>query len=317
MMKTLLLICLAAMLDVLPAGDAFLRPLQQRDSVLIADQFSYGFSLDGVQGCEIALPDLEDRFSDTLVLVRNWQIDTIRSKKGQIDIEASMVVAPFEEGTYHFGDLYALRKSADGRVDTLRFNAPEPLEVKTMPVDTATFVINDLKGQIGYPLTFKEVAPWIGGALLVVALVFALVMLIRRLSSRKGAAKEVVEPAHVVALRELDRYRSDKYWAPDKQKTFYSGITDALKSYIDASFSIDAPEMTTADLFAALKGRKELTPELYSSLKELFERADFVKFAKYTVEDDKLNAAALPLCVRFVTDTYQAGLKEEANDNEL
>ena len=41
------------------AGDAFLKPLQKRDSVLIADQMKYGFRLDNVKaGTALALPDL-------------------------------------------------------------------------------------------------------------------------------------------------------------------------------------------------------------------------------------------------------------------
>ena len=48
-------------------------------------------------------------------------------------------------------------------------------------------------------------------------------------------------------------------------------------------------------------------------MKDLFERADFVKFAKYiaTPED---NATVLPQAVRFVTSTYQTQVEEEAAD---
>ena len=68
--------------------------------------------------------------------------------------------------------------------------------------------------------------------------------------------------------------------------------------------------MTTAELFDALKDSRDLSPDLYSELKELFERADFVKFAKYTAPDED-NAKALPLAVRFVTSTYQSEIEEE------
>ena len=49
--------------------------------------------------------------------------------------------------------------------------------------------------------------------------------------------------------------------------------------------------------------------------KELFERADFVKFAKYVASDDD-NAAALPVAVRFVTETYQAEIETESDKEE-
>ena len=57
-MKALTFI-LAALLDIVPAGQAFLKPLQQRDSVLIADQFKYGFKLENAQEVQgLQLPDL-------------------------------------------------------------------------------------------------------------------------------------------------------------------------------------------------------------------------------------------------------------------
>ena len=79
---------------------------------------------------------------------------------------------------------------------------------------------------------------------------------------------------------------------------------------MEARFGVDAPEMTTAELFDALKEEKDISPESYAALKELFERADFVKFAKM-IASDADNATVLPLSVKFVTDTYQAELERE------
>ena len=309
----------AIMLEVIPAGQAFLKPMQQRDSVLIADQFKYGFKLENAQEVQgLQLPDLSQMCNDTLVLVNNWQADTVSTKKqlkaGQIDLECYVTVAPFEEGEYHLPDIYVVKHTVDG-VDTLCFEAPEALEVKTMPVDTATYVPHDIKGQITYPVTVQEVLPYAISGIAGVWIITAIIIVIVYFSQRKKKEEERKDPAHIVALRKLDKYRSDKYWAPDKQKTFYSGITGAVKEYIDERFEIDAPEMTTAELFDALQGRTELTPELYEKMKELFERADFVKFAKY-VADDAQNAEALPLCVRFVTSTYQAEIEEEAHSEK-
>ena len=318
-MKGLMLI-LAVLLDVVPAGKAVLRQLQPRDSILIADQLEYGFQLDSVpDGTGLALPDFSKASNDTLVLVRGWQLDTLATRQARRrdpllhSIRGSIVVAPFEEGTYRLPDIPVLRRMPDGQVDTLLFEALE-MEVRTMPVDTATFVIHDIKGQMGYPLTFKELLPWIGGVLLLAALVALAVWLVRR---RRAAAEERKprDPAYIVALRELDKWRGDKFWAPDKQKMFYSGITDTLKTYIEDRFGIDAPEMTTAELFAALKEAEDLPEDLREQTRELFECADFVKFAKHIASEED-NARALPTAVRFVTSTYQTALEEEPKESD-
>ena len=320
-MKLLILI-LTALLDIVPSGDATLQQLQKRDSILIADQIRYGVTIEDVKaGEKIALPDFSAASNDTLTILGGWQLvngKAVRSRNAKaaarllrkpFALKASIVLVPFEEGHYALPDVPVIRES-----DTLVFKGLE-MDVKTMPVDTATFEIHDIKGQILYPVTFKELLPWIGGGLLAAALIALAVWLIVRASKRKAEALKPKDPAYIVALRELDKYRSDKYWAPDKQKAFYSGITDALKFYMDERFGVDAPEMTTAELFDALKSDKDITPEMYSSLKELFERADFVKFAKHIASEQE-NAAALPLAVRFVTTTYQTDLEKETGGQE-
>ncbi len=308
----------------IPGGNhstkAYLKQLQPRDSILIADQLEYGVLLDSVKtGTQIALPDNSVLSDRPLLIARNWSLDTLKtigSRKAPLmhNLRLSLVLAPFDEGAYQLQD-FKLALIREGRADTLTVEGTS-LEVKTIPIDTTSFEIHDIKGQMRYPVTVAEIAPWAGGFYLLAMLVILAVCLVMIHKNRKSEAGKPEDPAHIVALRSLDKFRSDKYWAPDKQKTFYSGVTDALKTYIDSRFEVDAPEMTTAELFAELKGRNELTPELFQSMKELFERADFVKFAKYTASDED-NAGVLPLAVRFVTSTYQTELEEEQKENVL
>ena len=312
----LLCIILISLLEVFPKGPAFLNPLQKRDSVAVADQLEYGFEMKGVKaGTRFGLPDYSKTGNEDIVLVKNWELDTtkIYLRTMTYDLKARVVMAFFQEGEYQLNPIVVVRQEGE-QADTLMFTGAK-LEVKTMPVDTATFVPHDIKGQIRYPVTFGEVLPWIGAGLLLAALVAAVIWWLRRRSRAKEAEK-VREPAHITALRNLDRYRGEKFWAPDKQKGFYSGVTDTLKTYIEARFGVDAPEMTTAELFGALKSEKDITPELYTDAKELFEIADFVKFAKHSAPDD-YNAKVVPVAVRFVTETYQTTLEEEPKEDVL
>lgn len=326
-MNCLVLLTIAAALEIAPSGDAFLRPLEKRDSVLVADQLHYGVKLEGLkEGTGLALPDFAKASNDTLTIIGEWKLDTVsngrkvhsRNAKAAakvlqrpFDLEASITLAPFEEGIYELPDIPVVL-ARDGKMDTLIFKGLQ-MDVKSMPVDTASFVPHDLKEQIKYPVTFAEVLPWAGGALGAAALAALALWLLRRAASRRRDDGKPKEPAYITALRELEKYRSEKFWAPEKQKGFYSGITDTLKTYIDERFSVDAPEMTTAELFDAIKGNREITPEMYVSLKELFERADFVKFAKFTASDED-NAKALPLAVSFVTSTIPQTSGEEDDE---
>ena len=295
---------------------AFLQPLQERDSVLIADQIFYGFNLTGVEeGTRFAFPTVKDTLMTNIEIVSPWQLDTVNVVKGKkggagkLDLRGGITVTSFEEGIYILPPLAVQRMSSDGVLDTLVFE-PQRLEIKTMPVDTATFKPHDIKGQIRYPVTFKELLPWFAGALVLAGLIALVVWLIIRYRRTHNPEYIRRDPPHIIALRKLDKYRGNKMWVPEKQKAFYSGITDALREYIAARYDIGAMEMTTAEIFKDMKGT-DAPEDLQAELKELFERADFVKFAKFTASDDE-NASALPVAVRFVTSTYQAEVEDES-----
>lgn len=300
---------------VIPMKGAFLQQLQERDSVLIADQLLYGFELKQVrEGTRFVLPELPKEQDYRMMYLSQWVMDTVKvtkQKKGLprlLDLRGSTRIASFEEGVYELAPIAILRMTDEGVVDTLVFE-PMHLEVKTMPVDTATFQPHDIKAQIRYPLTFAEVFPWaFGGWVLIMLIILAVCLMIMH-RRRNDPAFEKQEPAHIVALRKLDKYRGNKLWAPEKQKTFYSGVTDTLREYMASRYGISAMEMTTAEIFMDMKN-EDVPEELFAKVKELFELADFVKFAKFVASDDD-NAAALPVAVRFVTETYQAELENE------
>ena len=292
------------------AGQTFLEPLQKRDSVLIADQFRYGFTLENItEGTPLALPELKPEKDSPLEILGDWQLDSTRvsrkkEKPARYDIRASIILTAFDGGNYQLPDIPALVNG-----DTLVFKAPEePLEVKELPIDMETFQAHDIKPQVRFPYTFREILPWLLGILAAIGLIIFLYVFIQ--SRRKAAKeKEQAEPAHIRALRKLDKYRGDRFWKPENQKVFYSGVTDTLREYIVARYGVGAMEMTTAEIFKDLQG-SDIPKDLYEEMKSLFERADFVKFAKFTATDEE-NATVLPQAVHFVTATYQAELEEE------
>lgn len=298
---------------------SYLQLLQERDSVLIADQVFYGVELPQVEeGTGFGFPQFKDTLMTNIRIVDQWTMDTVKVRKqgkGKpklLDLKGGIRITSFDEGIYHLPPLALLRLSKDGVVDTLVFD-PQKLEVKTMPVDTATFKPHDIKGQIRYPVTFREVAPWVAGGLALAGLIALAVWMMVRYRRSHDPEYMYKDPPHIVALRKLDKYRGNAMWVPEKQKAFYSGITDALREYISARYGIGAMEMTTAEIFADMK-ETDAPAALLDELKDLFERADFVKFAKFVASDED-NASSLPVAVRFVTSTYQTDVEEETSDD--
>ncbi len=306
-------------------GAPFLEPLQKRDSILIADQLLYGVDFAKVEaGTQYAFPPLTDSTARGIMFLRPWQTDTLktyRAKKDRplsYDIRVSTVLTTFDEGEYEIGELPVGRLTKDGVLDTLLFDSIR-FKVMTMPVDTTTFQPHDIKDVIRYPLTAAEVLPWVGLFYLVVSLAIAIACLVIMHRKKQAGELERKDPAHIVALRRLDSYRGDKLWAPEKQKQFYSGVTDVLREYIAARYGIGAMEMTTNEIFREMKPEFADSPAdrkaLLNDLENLFETADYVKFAKHTASEQE-NAAVLPLAVRFVTQTYQDELDAQAEENK-
>lgn len=305
---------LISALLVQPGGKAFLEPLFQRDSVLVGDQFLYGFALDSIpEDTPILLPEMKPGTDSPFEVIRGWQLDRVKVSgrkevPARYNIKASIVVSAFEQGIYTLSDLTVLVGG-----DTLVFKAPaEPLFVKEPGIDMETFQAHDIKPQQKFPLTFREVFPWLYGGIVTLLALSALILWLVTRRKRKSEEDRSLEPPHIRALRKLDKLRGDKYWKAEQQKTFYSGVTDALREYIAARFGVGAMEMTTAEIFEGLKGA-DIPEDLFLEMKGLFETADFVKFAKFTASDED-NAKVLPSAVRFVTTTYQSQLEEEGKE---
>lgn len=305
----------------------FIRQLQQRDSILIGDQMEYGFALEGLEdGSVLGFPALDGSSVEQL---GEWETKIMsRTTQGEgrpdlLDIEASIRIAAFEEGDYTLPPITIGRVSPAGRIDTLYFD-PIDIKVTTIPVDTASFIRHDMKEMIEVPYNWDEFLydlekfwnhfrnywlGWIIAGKWLIILVIAAICLRRMLiygSGPVGSKADVNEPAHIVALRRLEELRSNAMWVPEKQKLFYSGVTDALRDYISRRYNVGAMEMTTAELFAEMTSF-DLPEEQLAELRKLFERADFVKFAKYVATDED-NASTIPLAVRFVTQTYHSEL---------
>ena len=159
-----------------------------------------------------------------------------------------------------------------------------------MEIDT-TRGLTDIKMPYSAPLTLKEVTPYILGVLLLGAIIFLLLYSIKRRKKNKpffALPVKPKEPPHVIALRELDRIKSEKIWQKEKTKQYYSEVTDVLRNYIEDRFEIRAMEQTTDEILDSFRYRKGLVSDKnYQNLSQILSVADLVKFAKYkTLPDD-------------------------------
>ena len=285
-----------------------------RDTILIGDQIEWIIPLEMAPGEKFFLEDIADPPAPGVEIIKPLEIDTVASGRKQVKVEGKVILTSFDSGSYYLPPLIAMIEREGGRVDTLYMEGPT-LEVTTVPIDTATYVIKDIKGQIKYPLKFREVVPWVLLALLLAALIWAVVRWIRmRRANRTFMGKPIVkDPPHIVALRALDKIRKAKLWQNDKQKQFYTEVTDALRVYIADRFGIAALERPSREMLADLR-KQDIESGLFDKMEQLFTRADLVKFAKYQASAEE-NEEVIPDAVRFVNATYMKEIDDEKEED--
>ena len=163
-------------------------------------------------------------------------------------------------------------------------------------------------------MTFAEILPWLAAFWILSVLAIVVVCLVMMHKRKNDPAYVRTDPAHIVALRELDKYRGSKMWVPEKQKVFYSGVTDALREYISERYGIGAMEMTTAEIFDDMK-KTDAPAELLAEVKRLFELADFVKFAKHA-PDAEQNESLYTGVYYFVENTKAVDPEQQNTEYE-
>lgn len=183
---------------------------------------------------------------------------------------------------------------------------PIDLYVTHIAVDT-TQAYRPLVPPIDQPVRMKEVFPWILGALLAVLLGFALWFFLKRRKPKVDENGEPIKgpvmPPYDKAIGDLESLKQQKLCQAGKVKTYYSGLTDIAREYIEGQFGVNAVEMTTDDIL------KEVEPldfdaTTFRNLKDTMELADLVKFAKYTTSSLE-NDNAMTAMTDFVHQSYE------------
>ena len=307
---------LAAMTVSFRAGaQDILSATVSRDTILIGDQVEWKSRIKVPKGMSVKIDSMSGYVVPGVELIGDFKVDTVDRKKDFSMVETRAVVTSFDSGSYVLPPLVVYFYRDGQGVDTMRL--PEvPLEVTTVPIDTTTYQMYDIRPQFRYPVTFKELVPWI---LLLAALVAVVVLTVHFALKRKKTGMvfgkpDPKDPPHIVALRSLDRIRGEKLWQKGNQKQYYTEITDTLRVYIEQRFGIKTIERTSNEILVDLSV-KDLALSDYEALKELFGTADLVKFAKYSATEAE-NENAVPVAVRFVNDTFMQELEADGKATE-
>ncbi len=268
--------------------------------IKIGDQTYLNFKVEAPAGTSIKFPEISDTLNSHLEVVSQSKVDTsYTTDKQRYILRKKVLITSFDSGYFAIAP-FAFIVNADTANPV--YSEALLIQVQTVTVDT-TQAIRDIKGPKDAPWNFREIIPYLVFAGLAVLLT-AIVLYYWRKRKTKPVVEVINEPkvpAHHIALAELQKLRDEKLWQEGKYKIYQIKLTDIIRTYIEARFSINALEQTTDETMRSFRA-VHLPEELRFKLKQLLVLSDMVKFAKeqpLPAENEK----SMEDAVEFVTAT--------------
>ncbi len=162
--------------------------------------------------------------------------------------------------------------------------------------------IRPIKGPVSFDLRFLRDA--LLGILAFFLTVFLVLKVVQRIRKQRLMDLESLKGPHERVFLELGRLRKREFLEQGKVKEFYSEFADILRRYLERRFGVDTLELTSAEILRVFK-EKEFDKANWERIKDIFENADLVKFAKFT-PPRSLEQRLSEALVAFVENTRPA-----------
>ncbi len=261
------------------------------------------------QGAKILFPALKplNYIVPGVELLEVSEADTSSLDNNQIKVSKCYTITSFDEKLYAIPGLKVKIDGKEFAGNTLAF------KVVTMDVDTLHlnqfFPAKDVQDN---PFSWKEWSPifWMSIVILILCL-FAFYLFLRLRDHKPIVTKiRIIKKVlpHQKALQAIDNIKAEKLTTSTNQKIYYTQLTDTLREYINERFGFNAMEMTSSEIIYQLKAKGD--QKMIDELKNLFETADLVKFAKYEtmINENDMN---LVNAIHFIDETKLEGLPTE------
>lgn len=156
---------------------------------------------------------------------------------------------------------------------------------------------------------------WLPWALAIAALAALAFGLMRRWKNRPTTTSEApkqevpLEPAHIIALRELERIEREAIWKQGQTKEHHAAVSQVIRTYFERRFHYPAMERSTDEIRAGLT-HLPLRASEKELILELLALTDLVKFAKWTPQQGD-HIRIVEQSIRFVELTTAATENQE------
>ena len=285
--------------------DAFIDSI----AILIGEQAHVTLSVTAKNSDRIEFQPLKEAHYVVpgLELLHVEKADTIQLEDNLIKVSKRLTLTSFDEKLYPIPSFWI---KVNGKKYTTN-----SLALKVITVDVDTLHLNQFyppKDVQDNPFSWNDWKEMFWCSVLLVLLLVVSIYLWVRLKQNKPiiVRVKVVKhlPPHKKALIKIEQIKQDKLTVSSNQKEYYTKLTDTLRRYIEERFGFNAMEMTTSEIIEHLQ--KEGDNQMLLELKELFETADLVKFAKYSAQINE-NDLNLVNAIHFIDNTKMSDMPIE------
>ena len=265
----------------------------------IGDQVYLSVKISAPPGTEV--DGLEPAYINTITgveLVEGGVLNLVSEKPERL-YEQRLLITSFDTGYIAITPLPYTFRSAAGQLDTAYTN-DLLLRVRAYPV-TDDSELRPIKGIIEEPRNLLDFWPLF--LVLFLGLAAYAFYQYRQRQTRVAPPPPPPPPADLQALNRLKELEAKQLWQTGETKIYYTELTDVLRTYLQDQFSINAREMTSRQIIAALGSRLAgATGEMKTELSQLLQLSDMVKFAKATPAAE-LHPQSLERVRTFVRET--------------
>ncbi len=264
--------------NVVMADEVSVKATLDSVTMLIGHQTKLTLEMTKPSNADIAFPMILDTLVDKVEVLERGVIDTTFVNDSRQHLVQELLITSFDSGFYYIPpfEFEIMPNSGGGAIES----NPLVLKMYTYQIDTIAGVF-DIKPVKKIKYTFREFAPYIFAWFILLAAVLGGLALYRRFKKQEplfAAPPKPKEPPYITAFRELERIRSEKLWQKEKEKEYFTELTDTLRTYIEGRYNVLAMEQTSDEILDEIKD--VISKEHYKKLESTLKLADLVKFAK-------------------------------------
>ncbi len=282
------------------AQDVVVEAKMDSVAIFIGQQIGLTFTVIAPESLTVQMPMLKPReYITPGVEVVEIQPDDTTRANGSKTITRKILLTSFDEDAYKIPSQTIKVGQKDYQTN------PLALKVLTVDVDTlnldAFFPPKDVQDN---PFLWSEWSRLFLMSVIMFVLIAIGIYLYIRYKQNKPIISRILTikhiPPHQKALSAIEQIKQEKMQNTGDQKLYYTKLTETLRLYIEERFGFSAMEMTSTEIIQHLQENGDA--KMITELRDLFEVADLVKFAKHSalINENDLN---LVNAINFIDQT--------------